>query len=112
MNTKLNMFCVVGYKSEDEKYIFEKIMLYFNKVKHACCYKFPITMPVALEVVEVSTKEVKATGFFKKKETVIEVPWYHYNLVFDKELSEAELNMWRMFKLGWRSRPPYRSWDF
>jgi hypothetical protein len=112
MNTKLNMFCVTGYKSENEEYIFEKIMKYVQQIRHDCCYKFPIYMPSKLAVTVNTVKTSKMTGFFTKKEVIVDEPWYHYDLVFDKELTEDELNLWRMFKMGWRSRPPYRSMDF
>jgi len=109
MNTKLNIFCVTGYKSEDPQYIFEKMMLYFGQIKHICCYKFSVPMPVMLEVETKSNKVTKKKLF--GKDEVVDEPWYHYNLVFDVELTEQELNMWRMFKMGWRARTPFRSFD-
>lgn len=61
-------------------------------------YKFPLTpMPmVSMKVEEIERKYVnwfKKEKTYKRKEAV-------YFLEFPRELTEDELNAWRMFKLG------------
>ena len=61
-------------------------------------YKFTEKMP---KVVIVNKPYVeKRKRFWTRKEYDVEIPQTVCYLEFDRELTEAELNMWRMFKIG------------
>lgn len=99
--TTLNLFVIEGYKPYDESYILTSALTRIRQISEACKYTFELPMPVAIEAHRVVTKETVKKLFGGTKQA--EKSWYHYNLIFDKSLTEAELNMWRMFKMGWRS---------
>ncbi len=100
--TTLNLFVCPGYKQFDEGFIFSHALKTMAQIKQACGYTFALPMPVNLKVERTERTEQVAKWFGKGTKTVIESD-YAYNLVFDRELTEAEANLWRMFKMGWRS---------
>lgn len=100
--TRLNLFVIDGYKPYDENYILSSALKQIMQIRKDCKYTFELPMPVGIEAVEEIVKETVDKFFGGTKE--VERLYYAYNLVFDKALSETELNMWRMFKMGWRSR--------
>jgi len=100
MNTKLNLFNVC-YKFYDEDYIFSFAMKTIAQVRKSCEYTFEIPLPTTVEVHEFDYTETVNKIFGGTKE--VKKHSYGYYLVFDKQLTENELTMWRMFKLGWRS---------
>lgn len=66
-----------------------------NLMRDACGWDYEIPHPVVK--IESTTKKVKAL-FSKKEHEVLDKNIVV--LVFNKELSEEELKMWRMIKLG------------
>lgn len=99
--TSINLFVADYFPPYDEDFVFSFALKKIGEIRLACGYTFNLPMPVKIEVCKFSTnKEVKK--FFGGKKTT-EINSYAYNLVFDKQLTDAEVNMWRMFKMGWRS---------
>jgi len=99
--TKLNLFIVDGYKPYDENFILSFALEKIHEIRKACNYTFELPMPVAIECHRVEGKQTVNKLFGGTK--VVTKVHYAYNLIFGKELTEAEMNMWRMFKMGWRS---------
>ena len=99
--TRLNLFCIDGYQPYDKNFILSFALEKIAQIRKDCHYTFELPMPVSIEVVRYVTKETVDKFFGGTKE--VEKVSYGYNLVFDKQLTETELNMWRMFKMGWRS---------
>lgn len=99
--SKLSLFYFKGYQPHDENVILRSILEQIASTRKNCGYTFEVPTPVSIEVKEHVRHETvnKIFGGTKEVETV----WYAYNLVFNKELTEAELNMWRMLKMGWLS---------
>ena len=102
MNTKFHMFSIYGYPAINAEYSFGKILRTVQRSQHIHKYDFPIVLPVDMEVIETTEDIVKKTWF--GKEEIVKRPYYSYYLVFGKELTEDELKLWKMFKMGWWSQ--------
>jgi hypothetical protein len=99
--TRLNLFCA-DYEAYNKNYILSFGLEKIGNIRKNCNYTFEVPMPIGIEVIKHVTNKTVKKFFGGTKE--IEQASYAYNLIFDKELNETELNMWRMFKMGWRSR--------
>lgn len=99
--TIIHLCSVTGYPMFDPDVLYAKIMKQIREIRHVCMYKFPLPLPIGLRETRATTKTDKKTWFGKV--IVVDVAWYHYELIFDRVLTEEELNLWRMFKMGWRT---------
>ena len=101
-NTKLNLF-YCHCECYSKEFILSRVLRIIGEISNACKYTFKIPIPVDLIVERTSTKKQVPKFFGKGTKTVEDNVLYGYYLVFDCELTEEQTNMWRMFKMGWRS---------
>lgn len=99
--TTLNLFVIADYKPFDEDFVLSFALAKIKEIRKNCGYIFDMPMPVAIEAKKLVNKETVSKIFGGTKQ--VEKVSYSYDLIFNKRLTEAELNMWRMFKMGWRS---------
>ena len=101
-NTKLLLFG--GYTmSIRTDYILSAALETMNSVRKVCDYTFELPMPIAVET-QTSEKTIEVKRWFSRKPVKKIKQIHNYLLVFDRELTEVELNMWRMYKVGWHAK--------
>jgi hypothetical protein len=101
-NTKLNLF-YCNYECYSKEIILSRALRIIGEIRKTCGYTFKIPMPVDLIVDRTFTKKEVPKFFSKGTKIVEDNVLYGYYLVFDCVLTEEQTNMWRMFKMGWRS---------
>jgi hypothetical protein len=91
--------CAKWQGSRDTTAILSRTLETIATIRKVCGYTFPLPVPVAVEEMETTMTQQK-TRFWTKEPYEEKTPWLNYYLVFDRQLTEDELNLWRMFKMG------------
>ncbi len=91
-NTKLTIF----WHSFDLSYELRGRLSTLPSLYNTFGYSFPFEMPVVKSMPRMG----KYKSFWSRKEKERVIDYTHY-FEFNKELSEEELNFWRMWKLGY-----------
>ena len=101
--TRLQLFACDGYNPFNEDFVFSHALKTIVQLRGACGYTFDLPMPVNLKVERTAKTKTVDKWFGRGTKEVEDEVVYAYYLVFDRELTEAELSLWCMFKMGWRS---------
>ena len=84
-------------------YVLSAALETMSLVRKTCGYTFELPMPVAVEI-QTAEKEIESKHWFTRNPVKQFKQVHNYLLVFDRELTEHEWNMWRMYKVGWHAK--------